>query len=186
MGVKFPLAYLLLEPWTGSAFLPRVDCLSGFLNAVKQKLLELRPEFFFMDKEVAHINAIKTIFHIDPSLCLWNLKRAIKRRVADLRKGVYVFRNGNNEIILLKIVDAHFFRSPVFSGKNSQDLRSDELQEILQFLNINEEDDLLQYLISNWYFEGSWKLWGRRHASKVSFRRTTVRVKAHWSVLKRL
>lgn len=97
-----------------------------------------------------------------------------------------MFCNDSNETMLFKIVDLHFFQNSVIFGKNSQHLRSDAFQEILQFFNINEENELLQYSLVSWYSEDSWKLWGRRHVSKVSLCRTTVRVEAHRFVIKRL
>lgn len=42
------------------------------------------------------------------------------------------------------------------------------------------------YLLKHLYESETWKLWGRRHCSKLSLSRTIIKFESHWSVLKRL
>ena len=60
----------------------RTSSLSNFFNALHSK--ELHPDFFLTDKDWAQINAASRVW---PStkiqLCLWHVKRAIGKRLAD-------------------------------------------------------------------------------------------------------
>src|SRR5438128_12174203 len=60
----------------------RTSILSNFFNALHSK--KLRPDFFLTDKDWAQINAASRVW---PStkiqLCLWHVKRAIGKRLAD-------------------------------------------------------------------------------------------------------
>ena len=51
-----------------------------------ERLQCLHPAFFFSDKDVGQLEAIQSAFNITPSLCLWHMFRAIKKKIAALRK----------------------------------------------------------------------------------------------------
>lgn len=54
------------------------------------------------------------------------------------------------------------------------------------FYGFTSEFSLQSYLLSHWYDDESWKIWGRRHRAKISFSRTTMTVESDWSLIKRL
>ena len=62
-----------------------MDVITEFLTALKQSLPNFNPLFFFTDKEKGQMHAIRASFGLPPSLCYWDMKRAIRRRVAKFR-----------------------------------------------------------------------------------------------------
>lgn len=126
------------------------------------------------------------MFNISPSLCLWHLKRAIKRKIGELRKHNQSHLDGEDEMKLLNLIDCHYFRSTVICNNGNEQLHTTALDELSEFMSHRSEQLLLTYLRNNWYDNHTWKIWGRRHPSKVAITRTTMKVEAHWSLLKRL
>ena len=80
-GTGYPMAYLFLDNSKKEDGV-RTSILSNFFNALHSK--DLRPDFFLTDKDWAQINAASRVW---PStkiqLCLWHVKRAIGKRLAD-------------------------------------------------------------------------------------------------------
>lgn len=79
----------------------------------------------------------------------------------------------------------------MFYSGSSLELKSKAVNELNIFfdsLRFSGKDESVpkKYLQDNWYDEYYWELWGRRHLTKVSLSRTTMKVEAHWSILKRL
>lgn len=188
MGAGFPIAYFLLAPGTCGDLKPREQSLSFFLAHVREYFPTLRPSFFFTDKEPAQINSIISQFQITPSLCLWHMKRAIKRKVTSLRRDTTVVNDldANGEKELLSLIDLHYFRSSVFIGSSPEHLYARALDEVRSFFATRQNVHLQEYMMTCWYDTANWNLWGRRHDRKVSITRTTMKVEAHWSLLKRL
>ena len=88
MGGGFPVASLLFERNTdelvGSS--KRKDMLKEFLSTVRFNLSNLRPKFFFTDKDAGQIYAIREVHYVVPSICLWHIKRAIRTKIHALRR----------------------------------------------------------------------------------------------------
>lgn len=187
MGAGFPLAYFLLEAGTGSGLKSREQSLTFFLTHLKNKLQNLNPCFTFTDKETAQIKSLKTVFHVDPSLCLWHMKRSLKMKLKELKKNKLSQLNEQSENALFNLIDTHYFRSTVAFNSSDSDLKTIALRELNEFFFCHPgEREFQTYLQRNWYDNQSWKLWGRRHESKISFSRTTMKVESHWSMIKRL
>lgn len=187
MGAGFPIAYFLLEAGTGNGLKSREESLTLFLSNLKVQFPRLCPSFFFTDKETSQIKAIKNIFNIKGSLCLWHMNRAIRKKFKELRKDKKSSLNETQESILNKLIDMHYFRSTMITGKSSEELLEMAKDELKQFFSHNPQDtEMKDYLLKNWYDSETWKLWGRRNCSKISLSRTTMKVESHWSVLKRL
>lgn len=83
-GSGFPLVYLFLKP--GTETLSRKRAISGFFTSLREFLSQLRPMFFFTDKDVGQMEGIENIFGLTPILCVWHMKRAIKKLKDALRK----------------------------------------------------------------------------------------------------
>lgn len=115
------------------------------------------------------------------------MKRAIKKKLKELRKDNLTKIDDSQDSSLFKMIDTHYFRSTVAFDSTNEDLRSIALQELKEFFDgLGETEQMNHYLLVNWYADGIWNLWGRRHPSKISFSRTTMKVEAHWSLMKRL
>lgn len=186
MGVGFPIAYFLLEAGTGNGLRNREESLTLFLTNVASRFPDLKPTFFFTDKEQAQISAIKNAFSLCPSLCLWHVKRAIMRKIADaVKKGESNLAVPDQNRVL-EMIDLHYFRSSVFMSQTQEELYSVACGELISLFSTTTEYEILRYLRHNWYDEDSWSLWGRRNTKKVAISRTTMKVESHWSVLKRL
>lgn len=109
--VGIPLSYFLLDAGTGNGLKSREESLTFFLKNLTSQFENLSPTFFFTDQEVAQIHAIESVFGIYPSLCIWHIKRAIKRKIGGLRKSGASMLDSAGENKLLSIIDNHYFRS---------------------------------------------------------------------------
>lgn len=114
------------------------------------------------------------------------MKRAIMRKVVDARKKGMSTLTAQHENLLLKMIDSHFFRSSACTSQTQDELASIARAELDAFFSESSEKELYRYLRENWYDHMNWRLWGRRHNSKIAISRTTMKVEAHWSILKRL
>ena len=82
----------------------RTSILSNFFNALHSK--ELHPDFFLTDKDWAQINAASRVW---PStkiqLCLWHVKRAIGKRLADssIRKEIITMLQQQKQTLILSM-----------------------------------------------------------------------------------
>lgn len=184
LGVGFPLAYFILEPGTGE--MSREDSLTNFLSAYRKHRQHVKPSFFFTDKEPAQIAAIINVFKINPSLCLWHVKRAIKRKIVDAKKKNLSSLSEEDEVHILKLIGKHYFEDTVTTGKSCEEVYESALSDLQIFFNCRpSERELYSYFQTNWYTKSWWVLWGRRHSSKIALSRTTMKVESHWLVLKK-
>lgn len=88
MGSGFPQAYFLLSPGREDYDISRKESICAFLLAFRVAFTDLNPAFFFTDKDMGQINSIRTVFGINVSICLWHMKRAIRRKLKFLCKEV--------------------------------------------------------------------------------------------------
>lgn len=74
------------------------------------------------------------------------------------------------------------------SNEESQQTAIHKIQTFFLSLKLSgkPQPDILRYLLNNWYDNYNWELWGRTKRKEVSLSRTTMKVEAHWSILKRL
>lgn len=165
----------------------RKDTILAAFKQIYCRLPKFRPEFFFSDKDSGQLDAVKRVYRIDPSLCLWHLKRAVKQKIASLRKDKKSALSEEKEKELLELVTLHFNRHPFFD-KNFSIVFSEERakEELDTFLSGIHETAVKQYLLKNWYDDNMFYCWGRRRASLIPLSKTTMMCEAHWSVLKRL
>ena len=83
LGTGIPLAYMFLQPgtqilWTQDT----TGCvIEEFLRVLKEKLMVLRPKFFFTDKDMGQLSPIRNIFDVTPSICFWHMKRAVRKKI---------------------------------------------------------------------------------------------------------
>ena len=188
-GVGFPVACLFFEgnrdDVQGSQ--KRKDILSSFLNALKNSIPWLNPRYFFTDKDQGQISAIKSVYGITPSICLWHMKRAVRSKILALkRKEGYQFTNEFYMTLQTRITE-HYCMHPIFPpGIPLPLLRLRAISEIQALLSRSEDNCMLNYLMENWYNEENFYLWGYRDVQNgIPSTRTTMLVEAHWRVLKR-
>ena len=77
---------MFLEPgtkidWNHDA---RGEALSDFLRCLKVRLSNLKPKFFFTDRDSGQINLIKAVFGITPSICFSHMKRSVKKTISKI------------------------------------------------------------------------------------------------------
>ena len=191
LGTGFPIAYLLLEPGAGQngeeCTTQRKTSIRGFLAAVRRELLAFKPVFFFTDKDIGQISAISSVYGITPSICLWHMKRALKRKLGELQsRGVENSTKGQRTR-LLDLITEHFNSHPFFSTSSEtvESLYLKNLKEISDYFEEQGLSNIYKYLLSNWYGWNQYLLWGRRHPTAIAFTRTTMTIEAHWSFVKR-
>ena len=63
--------YWVLEPGTRLEWIP---------GDVQQFIPDVKAVFFFTDRQVSQISAIKSVYYIDPSLCLCHIHRALETK----------------------------------------------------------------------------------------------------------
>ena len=81
-GTGFPMVYLFLDNVKKDDGI-RTTILLEFFKQLQNRGLQ-NPEFFLTDKDWAQINAALSAWpNIKIQLCLWHLKRAVKKRLAD-------------------------------------------------------------------------------------------------------
>lgn len=83
----------------------------------KDSFLSLKLYLVFTDKEASKINAIRNVFEVDESLCLWNMKRSIKKKVKIATKNGVLPLNEAEKTMVFGLIDAHFFHSTEHSSK---------------------------------------------------------------------
>ena len=138
LGTGFPIAYLLLQGGSShseaDSSMQRKDTIRAFLQAIWTELPRFRPIFFFTDKDVGQIYAISSVFQIAPSICLWHMKRAVKRKLAELQStGVEESTNSQRNRIL-DLMSEHFNIHPFLST-------SPETMESLYLKNLQKISD---------------------------------------------
>ena len=75
----FPIAYFFLAGANELEDSQRKKSIHSFFQALQQSLPSLKPLSFFSDKDKGQIEAIENFFTINVSLCLWHMKRSIKK-----------------------------------------------------------------------------------------------------------
>ena len=191
LGSGFPVAYLLLQPVPRNdgidATSNRKNRIQEFLRAVHQELTSFRPVFFFTDKDFGQIFAISSVYRVTPSICLWHMKRAVKRKLGELHKEGVDETTQEQRNRILDLLTEHFNSHPFFSStpETIQSLHLKNLQEMSAYCARHKISNIYSYLLSSWYTWDRYVLWGRRHPTAISFTRTTMTIEAHWSLVKR-
>lgn len=106
LGVGFPLAYFSLEPGRGNGLKSREESITAFLQSIANLFPSLKPSFFMTDEEVAQIKYIYNVFRIAPSICLWHLKRAIKK-ISESKKKKESYLSDFEITEVLQLIDSH-------------------------------------------------------------------------------
>ena len=184
LGTGFPIAYLLLAPTDEINVIPRKEILKRFLSAMRDVLPNVRPIFFFSDKDAGQLNAIRQSYGIHPSLCVWHMKKAIQRKIADLRgKEKYCFSKRREEELFF-FIDQHYNLHPFLTGQTLLKQFKQAVRDVKRFLCEKEDEKFLTYLLVNWYSDDVFQLWGRQVPGQIPLSRTTMFVEAHWSKFK--
>lgn len=185
-GTGFPIAYLFLASSDGKDDLKRMDVLALFLQSLRRTLPSLSPSFFFSDKDKGQMHGIRVAFRMHPSLCIWHMKRAIKKKIASMRTGKLIQLSDRDEQHLFRLIDSHYNSHQYLDPSLNKDrLHSVAVREIILFLLTHKSIKLLGYLMREWYNRNNFELWGRRSISKIALARTTMLVEGHWSMMKR-
>ena len=187
LGTGFPLAYYFLSGAKELQDKQRKDSILDFFRALKRSVPQVQPLFFFSDKDSGQIDAIENVYGIKVSLCLWHMKRSIKKKYGSLREDCMPLLSDDHEKALLQIIDRQYHTHPVLSDLNwtQQELREFSLGELRQFVSHEKYSLLLNYLLENWYSDYWYWRWGRRHSTLIYFSKTTMFAGGHWSMLKR-
>ena len=119
LGAGFPIAYLLLQGGSphseADSSIQRKDTIRAFLQAIRTELTRFRPIFFFTDKDVGQIYAISSVFQIAPSICLWHMKRAVKRKFAELQSTRVEESTNSQRNRIVDLISEHFNIHPFLS-----------------------------------------------------------------------
>lgn len=187
-GTGFPLAYLFLKNESraeGELFASRQEQISRFLESVKLALPFFNPKFFFTDKDHGQMNAIRRI-GVQPSLCLWHMKKSVKKKIQSLRKSGKDIDSVLEDKVLRTMTDhynMHPYIVPIPSVQSIHSYAVDQMRSICESKNIQI---LFEYLWTHWYEHSKFLTWGRRSESHgIPLARTTMMVEAHWSLLKK-
>lgn len=188
LGTGFPLIYFFVEGGgKHGQNVRRKDTILGVFKAMHRTLDSFRPLFFFSDKDSGQLDAIKRLYGINPSLCLWHLKRAIKQKISGLRKEKKSVLSKEKEQALMDLITLHFNRHPFFDKHFSMLFAKEKAKDELHtFFSSGTESTLKDYLLRNWYDDNIFFCWGRRNASLIPLSKTTMMCESHWSLLKRL
>lgn len=187
-GTGFPVAYLFLKNDSiaeNELLVSRQEQISRFLESVKLALPLFNPKFFFTDKDHGQMNAIRRM-GIEPSLCLWHMKKSVKKKIQSLRKsGEHV--DSATEETVLKLMTDHYNMHPYIVPISSvRKIHSYAVDQMKTFCKSTNNLILFEYLWTHWYEYSKFLTWGRRSESHgIPLARTTMMVEAHWSLLKK-
>lgn len=185
VGTGFPMAYLFLQTSKEEGY--RKNALAGFLGALRTAVPDLKPAFFFSDKDSGQMDAILSVFGLRASLCYWHMKRAIKDRLKEYRKKEAGCVLETEEKELMALVSRHFNQHPfICPGKTLSSIHSAAVKDIENLFSETRSAAFLAYLKKRWYDHEQFEYWGRRDiVNGIPFARTTMFVEGHWYVLKR-
>jgi hypothetical protein len=77
----FPLSYCLLSTATAISQGKRTKALMAWAHCLREKH-NVEPKFAHVDKDMAEIKMLRTIWNAKISLCWWHLRRAVRTRLA--------------------------------------------------------------------------------------------------------
>ena len=89
LGAGFPIACMLLqgvENAAGVFWRKRKERIREFLQAVRFAILDLRPTFFFSDKDKGQLWAMQAAHDMSPSICLWRILKSVSDKMRELMK----------------------------------------------------------------------------------------------------
>jgi len=124
---------------------------------------------------------------MNASICLWHMKRAIKRKLKQLQSTGTLNYDPDRENAILSVIDRHYHMHPFFMPSLKFDtMQKIAIEELFGLLKLPAEKSILDYLYEHWYSGKTFFLWGRRTEGEIALSKTTMKVEAHWSMLKRL
>lgn len=85
-----------------------------FFTTIKIKPYNPDTQFLFFDKEILQLKSIQTLFNVQLSVSLRNIKRAVKRKIFELRRLATAGIDTREENRLLNLIGVHYFRKSVF------------------------------------------------------------------------
>ena len=92
----------------------------------------------------------------------------------------------SREKIFFELIDINYHRHPLLGETLTiPELEQGAILEIQSFLDQAGDNELLQYMICNWYCHDSFVLGGRMNDTSIALTKTTMYVEAHWSMIKR-
>lgn len=189
-GTGFPIAYMFLdgqkqETVTEHHFLTRQEQISNFFAAVQSTLPRFSPKFFLTDKDHGQMNAIRGM-GLQPSLCLWHMKRSIKKKIQLERKSGITIQTAD-ETKLLSLMTTHFNMHPhIVPFSDVKSIHVFAVGQIRDFCSQLSLPSLYGYLWTHWYEYTKFLTWGRRNEeSGIPLFKTTMMVESHWSLIKR-
>lgn len=109
----------------------------------------LRPTFFFTDKDSSQMKTIRSVFHLNPTLCLWYIKRAAIKRIKELKKECPGITETTQKDVL-NLMTKHYGKYPYFSfdiiGMNFHQLQSLFIFDVKMFPNASSLSKLKNYI----------------------------------------
>jgi MULE transposase domain len=107
-GMGFPLAYMLLTTVTAIEDLARTTMITRFLSNLDDK--GVKPRFVMTDKDMSQIGAVKRVWPAAGiQLCLWHVKKAVKRKLAETKKPKTVRYSMNDAKTEFPFIDLGFY-----------------------------------------------------------------------------
>ncbi len=131
-GVGFPLAYLLLQLKTGIAFNKTV-MLQRFLMCLKER--GLMPRYVFTDKDVAQINALKSVWEeTKVCLCWWHVRRAMFTKIGSVASSACWTEHQKRALVARhSFVDNSFLSLSISSSPLCPATKQEELINLIQW-----------------------------------------------------
>lgn len=134
MEVGIPIAYLLLDSGTGSGLNKREKSLTFVFKHIRKQFHRLRPKVFHGQTKSKDQRYTKS-FDISPSICLWHMKREIKRKISQDRTKKQFWLEKKDENELLSITDTYYFQSSVCIDVTDNHLQTLAVQEMGKLLS---------------------------------------------------
>ncbi len=185
-SIGFPIACLLLHITSDDdeAILSWQNLITGFLKSIQNNLPLFEPKFFFTDKDKGQMNAICSAFKMQPSFCVWHMKRVIMFKIRDLKNSSSANLTDDEEKKILDLLTKHYnMHAYLFPGRNMDSIWEIAVADIWYMLLPSNAQTLHAHLMKNRYSREKFKSWGRRTENDGKpFTRTTMMVEAHWSL----
>ncbi|CAB4409818.1 unnamed protein product [Rhizophagus irregularis] len=194
-GSGFAMAYLFVEGSKKSDG-ARTEILTLFFRALYDLGMK-NIQFFLTDKDFAQISAAQQIWpHVKIQICLWHIKKALKKRLSDNTQPKIITYSSNSahEALrskIIEILEIHMHRHSLIPNINGYHLSAEEIwresaYKMYEFCFGNDLRNVWVYLWTNWYKKEIWILWARSAIpEKICMFRTTMLSESHWKVIKR-
>lgn len=145
------------------------------VSRIFEKMILCLSPSFATDKDACQLNSTRNLFHVNPSLCVWHFKRAVKKTVRHFVKAdLYQLRTERKFYCPYKTRTSfevtQALQFPARKCINVHYLSWNGFWRLLKSLK--------SQLTENGYNEKLQLFWGRLHPTKFSFSRKKMKVES--------